>query len=321
VCAHDRYYAGLCAGVTGIVTESNTSAGKLVRFSTYNVRNLFLSPQGGHPEEKPGKELKALIGTIDKVGADVLCLQEVGSRYALEQLNNALRSPYPHLELLPGNSAREIHLGMLSRYSFSATTHRDHGLAAADGAPMHEYLTEDDAAAQRLCPLRFQRDVLLAELTIEGAGCVAVFNVHLKSRTNAPWRHHGADDVRAAEARELATIVGKYMATHAERPVLLLGDFNDTKHSPALAAIVDLGLADPLGEQLETANANPSTYWPKRRMRIDFILASAAAQQRMVPGSGAIHASQMAARASDHYPVSVDFRFAAGAAALNLSGA
>ena len=242
----------------------------------------------------------------------MLCLQEVGSRYALERLNDALRSPYPHLALMPGNSDRDIHLGILSHHELAATSHREHRLTDADGAPMSEYATEEAAGAKRSSPLRFQRDVLLAELAIEGVGAVAVFNVHLKSRANAPWRQHDADAVRAAEARALSRIVAGYLASYPERPVLLLGDFNDTKHSDALAAVNALDLADLLGDQLAASNANLSTYWSKRRMRIDFVWASPAAQRFLVRGSGAIHASQMAARASDHYPVSVDFGFTVG---------
>ena len=278
---------------------------------TYNVRNLFLAaPDAGPADpaiqgEKPAKEFKALAGTIAKVAADVVCLQEVGSRYALERLNDALVTPYPHLDLVPGNSNRGIHLAVLSRVPMQLTSHRHHRLSTADGEPMFEYDSAEGALADRLQPLLFQRDVLLVELTIGADTTFAVFNTHLKSRTNMPWRAHGSDDVRAAEARELARILRRYLDAHPLRPVLLVGDFNDTKHSDALMAIADLGLTDPLGDELGKNNANPTTYWPKRRMRIDFILASAGAYRQVVAGSGCIHASQMAARASDHYPVSM----------------
>ena len=67
-----------------------------------------------------------------------------------------------------------------------------------------------------------------------------------------------------------------------------------------------LPLSDPMGEKLAATGRNPSTYWPKRRMRLDFLLLSAAAEGLYVADSARIHTGARAKRASDHYPVSVD---------------
>lgn len=85
----------------------------------------------------------------------------------------------------------------------------------------------------------------------------------------------------------------------------MLGDLNDLLSSDALQPLRELPLQDVVGVQLRRAGRNPSTYWPKRRMRIDHILLDATLVARLVPDSAIIHANNMARTASDHYPVSV----------------
>ncbi len=279
-----------------------------MRVASYNVRNLLEADQAtlaGVAVKSP-EEIRALAGTVDRLGAHVLLLQEVGSLGVLSELNGQLASPYPYLEVLPGNSPRGIHLAILSREPFELTSHRARVLTDEAGDPLLEHETEADATAGLLRPVRLQRDLMLAEVSLEDAGVLALFNVHLKSRTNRSWRRLPAETIRAAEVRCVAEVVAGYLGAHPGRPVLLAGDFNDTRRSPVLAPLFELPLADPMGEQLARAGRNPSTYWPKRRMRLDFLLLSERAAGLMVAGSARIHAGQRARRASDHYPVSVD---------------
>jgi endonuclease/exonuclease/phosphatase family metal-dependent hydrolase len=251
-------------------------------------------------------ELNALAATVRNLNADVLMLQEVGSLDALEEVNGRLDNPYPFADVLPTNSVRGIHLAILSREPFDLISHRDVLLDDEQGFPLYEYDSEDDAEANRLEPLRFQRDLMLAEIDLGREDPLAVFNVHLKSKTNRPWRALAADVIRSAESRALARIVSDYLLRHLSRPVLVVGDFNDTRRSDALVPIFDLPLLDPLGEELAANNRNPSTYWPKRRMRLDFLLCAESAAGLIQAGTAKIHRSERARRASDHYPVSLD---------------
>ena len=286
-----------------------------MRIATYNVQNLFTEPDARRQQRavaKPAKALKALAGTLGALTADVVMLQEVGSAAALEQVNAQLASPYPYSAVVEGNSERGIHLAALSREPFELRSHRELSLHDEDGAQLLEYASETAAGLQRATPISIQRDLLRIELDLADQGVLALFNVHLKSKTNRPWRRLAADDVRAAEARQIAEVVGDYLLKHPQRPVLLGGDFNDLRSSDSLRPIFALPLADPLGEQLARTGRNPSTYWPKRRMRLDFLLLSEAAHSRVVPDSARIHADQRAKRASDHYPVSVELCFDGG---------
>ncbi len=288
-----------------------------MRIASYNVQNLF-SPADAMRQPgavaKSAKALKALAGTLSTLRADAVLLQEVSSSEALTRLNGALAMPYPFAELVVGNSERGIHLAVLSREPFSLTSHRHLLLKDASGTPLEEFACESAAALNSPTPIRIQRDLLQVELDLADQGTLTLFNVHLKSKTNPAWRRLPADDVRAAEVRQVTSLVGDYLNRHPDRPVLLGGDFNDLRSSDCLRPIFELPLADPMGEHLATTGGNPSTYWPKRRMRLDFLLLSTAAEDALVPDSARIHASQQAKRASDHYPISVDLDFARGCA-------
>jgi len=279
-----------------------------VRIASYNVQNLLDEGQirlaGG--VAKTDQQLHALAGTIAELRADVLLLQEVGSDAVLDALNERLPAPYPYLSAPEGNSRRGIHLAILSREPFELTSHRQAVLTGEDGEVLTEYETEADAHAGRASPVRFQRDLMLAELLLDDAEPLAFFNVHLKSKTNLPWKQRAADVIRAAEVRHLVHTVRDYLHTYAGRGLILAGDFNDTRSSDVLSPLFDLPLSDPMGESLARTGRNPSTYWPKRRMRLDFILLSPVVREWMVKDSARIHASQRARRASDHYPISVD---------------
>lgn len=285
-----------------------------MRIATYNVRNLLDAETAllNGTSAKPDVELRALVGTIDALAADVLLLQEVGGDPALAVVNDRLSRPYPYVATSHGNSDRGIHLAVMSRRPFRLTSHRELELSDARGAPLYEFDTEADAALGRLSPVRFQRDLLRVELELEDAPRLVLFNTHLKSRTNRLWRRLAADVIRAAEVRAMVQVIGAYLATYPGCALVVAGDFNDTRSSAALAPLFDLPLTDPLGEALARRGRNPSTYWPKRRMRLDFLLASPAARTLLVPGSETIHASQRARRASDHYPVSIDLGYTAG---------
>lgn len=273
-----------------------------IRIASYNLHNLFLAGEG---PVKPAKQVRPLARMIEQVDADVLVVQEAGSTASLEALNQRLAQPYPVCEVVPGNSNRSIHLGVLARVPVRLKSHRDVQLLDQQGRPLEYYADDAAAAARRTSPLGFFRDLLRVELDAGAGRPLALFGVHLKSRTNQPWQLHAADVMRQAECRAICTLIGAYRRRHADALIALLGDFNDLLSSAALAPLKSLGLHDPLGEQLRRAGRNPATYWPKRRMRIDHILVSAELRRWALPDGAVIHISHMARTASDHYPVSL----------------
>lgn len=271
---------------------------KRLRVATYNVQNLFLAGEG-----EPAKSTRALTHlarTIARINADVLCLQEVGSLESLELLNARLKQPYPEIGLLPGNSNRSIHLGFLSRCPMQLRSHRELPLTGVDGQPLLEYRSAADAQAQITHPLLIQRDFLQATVMCSDEP-LQILNVHLKSRTSRDWALLASNAVRLAEVHALKSLIQKVLHAAPASRLIVAGDFNDTWHSDALTPIRELDLLDPLGQQLRAAGRNPSTYWPKRRNRIDFLLLAPSMSKHVVEAEIAVH--EQAKIASDHYPV------------------
>jgi endonuclease/exonuclease/phosphatase family metal-dependent hydrolase len=209
----------------------------------------------------------------------------------------------------------------MSRVPAKLTSHRDVKLVDSRGNGLNDFPSQPDDAtglnlsgleasgpeAVGLEPVGMERDLLLAEFEVKPGIALAVFNVHLKSKVEYAWRRCSADERRAGEARMVAEHVSAYAHTHPHTSTLLVGDFNDTRHSEALAPIFALPLEDPLGDKLKRTGANPSTFWSRKRLRIDFVLAHESNPLKCLPDEVRIHTSAAAQRASDHYPVSIDF--------------
>ena len=271
-----------------------------IRIATYNVRNLFLCGEG---EAKPAREVRALVKAIGKIAADILVLQEVGSLASLEKLNQQLQIPYPHIGCLPGNSLRGIHLAVFSRVPVELVSHADTPLTTEAGEVLNAYADHVAAEQNLLSSVRLQRDVLeirCSELTL--------FGVHLKSKGNPAWQCVSADEIRAVEARAVAQIVSAAQAVHGAKSQVLLGDFNELSSAENLQPINQLGWYDAHEEKFARLGRNPSTYWPKRRMRLDRILMSPETVPKLIDDSAQLFSGDLFRQASDHLPVSIDLQ-------------
>ncbi|NKB98683.1 MAG: hypothetical protein GKR90_09365 [Pseudomonadales bacterium] len=271
-----------------------------IRVATYNVENLF----GDGPEAKPNAGIRALARMIQLVDADIVLLQEVGSLGVLKHLNDRLERPYEQVGLLEGNSNRSIHLGTLCRLPCTLTSHKSAPLYDRLGTRLRGFLNEEDAVAAKKSDLYLQRDLLRVDCEIAGLR-FAFYTVHLKSKWSPPWADVGSDELREAEARTVTRLIVDFRDEHPDAYVLLMGDFNDAGSSDAMAPIRQLNFVDSHKVWFQSMGRNPTTYWPKRRRRIDRIYLSPETADLVVPGSQVIHAGEMAKQASDHYPVSI----------------
>lgn len=276
-----------------------------VRIATYNLQNLFLAGEG---PLTPPQRVRPLARMIDQVGADLMVVQEVGSQASLDAINTQLARPYTHCHVVPGNSVRAIHLGVLSRQPVNLISHRAVQLQDENDAPLEFYANETQASLGQPVVTGFFRDVLLIETQLSDQTPLAVFGLHLKSRTNQPWQLHSAHTYRLAECQALQRLFVAYARANPLTGLALLGDFNDLFSSDALQPLRTLPLTDVIGAQLCQSGRNPSTYWPRRRMRIDHILLDQLLTNAVVDGSATIHASNMARTASDHFPVSLQLK-------------
>lgn len=255
---------------------------------------------------KPQRELRALARTLDRVEADLVALQEVGSQRALEDLNSLLKRPFEHLALAPSNSIRGIHVGFLARSPFELDCRLHPILTDGDGSPLSELATANSA---ELTPLRIQRSIAIARLKPANAPTLHCLGVHLKSPGRRPWHTLSPLTIRLAECRLLAEVIDDLKQTHPDSPLVILGDFNDAPTSAAFAPLEELTsgvLFDPLLRELVPANPRLTTYWPKRRTRVDRILLDQEAAAHYQRGSMRIWTGNTAEVASDHFPVSLD---------------
>ncbi|MEM1434922.1 MAG: endonuclease/exonuclease/phosphatase family protein [Pseudomonadota bacterium] len=279
----------------------------MLRLATYNVQNLFTDAAG--TLDRSAVSLKALLRMLELLDADVVALQEVGGATALNRLNEGLKTPYPFAYCGEGNSRRNIQLAYLSRWPLTLHSHRTLPLTDPEGAALSDYPDALAATRRQLQPLRFQRDILRADLVTETGAELCLLNVHLKSRAEALWRQLSSDTIRAAEIRALARVA---TTCAASVPTALLGDFNDSWTSDPMAPLRALRWIDVM--QWEVARSrgararSPGTYWKKRHARLDFVHVSPQLHAHLVPGSARTHSGALGQRASDHYPVSVDLQ-------------
>lgn len=168
---------------------SAAASGDIVVLGSYNVENLFDLKRDGseYPGYVPGGRLgwnrpmaavkfQHIARVLDALDADILALQEVESRQALEMLNQRLALPYPHMAVA-GRKSTAVRCALLSRYP----------------------LTETETVS---VPGRGSRSILKARVRIGGSPLVVFVN-HWKSKSAPESRRLPYARALAAQIREL----------------------------------------------------------------------------------------------------------------------
>ena len=281
-----------------------------IRIGSYNLENFFaIDTDDQSAGAKPAAQVAALRHSLDELDLDILAVQEVDGQATLMALNGTLRRPFEFCGVEPGNYYRGLHLGYLSRYPLTFTSYRDTRLVDQDGGPLRDYADPAAARAGQLGSLRFQRDLLRADVETGSTSTpLTLFNLHLKSQAPSDWRRLDQETIRHAEAGCAARLVAAFCAARPDSAVIVLGDLNAESDDPTVAAlVVDLGLEDILQSAWTEAGNKPIYTYHKlpHRRRLDYLLVNARARDRVVSASPTIHRSKHSRRASDHYPVSL----------------
>ncbi len=253
---------------------------RTLRLATWNLYNLFDHvdepdrPDEGTPP-KNRFDMAETARMISALDADVLGVEEVENRRVLEALNRELSQPYPYVELLEGNDYRGIDVGILSRFPIVA------------------------ACSHRLRPLdsmhRFARDFPVFRIRLAEGEEIAVSVVHFKSKRG---KKKVSDAWRRAEAEGARRVLGELHEREPELPMVVMGDFNDTRDARTLAPLMTW-----LKDQTAKIPTEERVTFPrgKRGEQIDFILTTAGWESKKA-GIVADPASP-----SDHRPVWADF--------------
>lgn len=277
------------------------------RFSvaTYNVENYLDAPVPGRIAKPP--EAKARVrDTLLAMRADVVALQEMGGTNALLQLRSALAGgglSYPHWEHVRGHDTN-IHVALLSR--FPITARRPH--------------TDDSFLLQgRRCHV--SRGFLEVDLQVTPEFQLTLLAAHLKSKRPVPEADQA--ELREQEARLLREKIDARLKANPAAPLLVLGDFNDTRDAKPVRVLIGRGrnaLVDLRPEEafqvtpggpLQRSAANVTwTYFYAREdtySRFDYLLANRPLASRLVPELTCVLALPWWREASDHRPVLAAF--------------
>ena len=294
------------------------------RLTTYNIENLFDDVDdpslSGDDEDiddtKPHHELVAAARAIRAVDADVLCLEEVESREALDWFIEKYIPDmgYEHVISLDAGNSRGIENAVLSRFPLSNPELWKSKLLGGVHPENYGPNSKNWYAGEKIA---FRRSPLKVDVEIPsgnedgGSWTLTLFVVHHKSgRYNTYWRE--------AEARTIVKLAQAVEAEHPERPVVILGDFNAQASDESVKIYLQNGFNDLFAND-KTGDASTITHESNRR--IDLMLLNEAAQSRLIEGTGFVFGT--AARpegfdwrdlptfegfASDHYPVSAEIR-------------
>lgn len=272
------------------------SADTLV-FAGWNVRNYMLRPvkdDAGRvtTPAKPPESIAAVVETLREIRPDIVGLCEMGTRKDLADLQSRLKKAgldLPHRTWVDGPD-KERHLALLSR--FPLTTQHDTRTTFRLSESSH----------------RVRRGILDATVQVRPDFSLRVLGVHLKSRRVVPEYEQAA--FRRAESLLLRTRVEDILEEAPDTPLLVFGDFNDTKNSPVVEgvagragtrkALTVLPLADRLGDQWTYRWDESDEY-----SRIDYVMVNQPARRLVRRGGTRVHRDKNWFEASDHRPLVV----------------
>ncbi|MFA6544043.1 MAG: endonuclease/exonuclease/phosphatase family protein [Limisphaerales bacterium] len=289
----------------GWLLAGETLAADRLSVATYNVENYLDAPVPGRTA-KPAAAKARVRDTLLALRADVVAFQEMGGTNALIELRDSLKTAgldYPHWEHVSGRDTN-IHVAVLSRFPIVAR--RPH--------TNDSFLLNDR---------RFRVSRGFAELDIQVTPKFqfTLLAAHLKSKRPVPEADQA--ELREQEARLLREKVEARLRADPSAPLLVLGDFNDTREARPVRVVIGRGrnaLVDLRPEEASRSapgtpllriGANITwTYFYQREdtySRFDYVLANRALASQLVPEQTCVFALPWWREASDHRPVLVTF--------------
>lgn len=243
---------------------------------------------------KPEHEILALIKNISAAKPDILGVCEIGTTADLIDLKNRLASVglcYPHHHLTGGNDPYR-RLAILSR--FPLTPHKKPNLHFKMNGRTHTS----------------SRGII--DVTIQlPAGPVRFLGAHLKSKRPVPELDQAL--IRRNEAMVLRRHIDHIFSLNQRTPLLVYGDFNDTKQSAPLRCIAGQPHTPSSLQDLPLKAHDRSTWthhWAHEDIysRIDFIFSSPALLPRINPSASKLLDTDADDIASDHRGLLVEIR-------------
>ena len=269
------------------------------KLATWNVENYRIEANESR-KEKPDESRGLVVSTLLDINADVVALQEIGSKAALGELRERLLeggSDYPHWELVSGSDTN-IHVAVISRFPIVNRVAHNKNQFLLMGKRFGVSRGFCEVSVQINPDYRF--DVLVA---------------HLKSRLEI--RDADQEQLRRKEAGVLREIVSAKLSQNADLNLAVVGDLNDTKGSESLRLLRGRGkngLWDSRpGERNFDGIATPGATWTHHYAaedaydRIDYILLSGGMKEEFQEAESYVYSAPRLDVASDHRPVVATF--------------
>jgi endonuclease/exonuclease/phosphatase family metal-dependent hydrolase len=234
-----------------------------MRIATFNLESLDLPPKASVALEERAEILRP---QLERVDADILCLQEVNAQRrsgaemrTLEALDSLLagtkyeRYARASTSGPAGHGAADVHnLVTLSRWPIERHSEVRHTLVP----PLaYQALTANPREAGP-ATIGFERPLLLCEIAGPDHLPLAVLNVHLRAplaaaiagQKEAPFVWKSVSGwaegyflsawKRSAQALEARLAIDRLFDADAQRPIVVAGDFNAEDHETALKSLV-----------------------------------------------------------------------------------
>jgi endonuclease/exonuclease/phosphatase family metal-dependent hydrolase len=204
-------------------TQGNAESPGL-RFINYNVENWltmdrYVDRKILKNSPKPESEKKAVIALLARHTPDVIGLCEIGTAADLAEIQQDLKQAglnLPHLHYT-GGSDPVRHLGLLSRFPITSTAK----------PAIIEYQLDGKS-------FTINRGILDATIQANGKS-YRFLGAHLKSKRETEEGDQQA--MRTHEARLLRRHLDSILAKDPNARVIVYGDFNDTRSTPAIKAL------------------------------------------------------------------------------------
>jgi len=251
----------------------------------YNLRNYLTMRRGDTERSKPENEIAALIQNIKTVHPEILAVCEIGDQADLADLNARLAQVgilFPHSYLTTGSDSTRRQ-AILSQ--FPIQPHQ---------VPAYTYEMKGRK-------FDVKRGILDASIDTPN-GTFRFLGVHLKLKR--PSKEYDQSIVRRNEALILRKHITHLLHTKPYK-LLVYGDMNDTKNSPAVRAIKgpSQGQLSIKPVQLEAPNGSRWTqYWSYEDIysRFDFVMTSESMSQHIDRANSSILEVPRNDPASDH---------------------
>jgi endonuclease/exonuclease/phosphatase family metal-dependent hydrolase len=285
--------------------------GETFRVAEYNVESYLSSAYGTRKAKSPESRAK-VRESIRALKPDVLALEEIGEPEALKELQVSLKSEgldLPHSEFVEGFDTN-IHVAVLSRFPFSRRRPHTNENFLLNGR-------------------RFQVSRGFAELDVQVSSnySFTLLAAHLKSKRTSGMADES--ELRLEEARRLREIIDARLAADPNTNLVVLGDFNDTRDSPAVKAVLGKGRSKLLDTRPAERNGDDGAlftagrdarvvawthYYPKEDSysRIDYLLLSPGMERAWAPRETYVLTLKNWGAGSDHRPIVAAFEAGSG---------